>query len=140
MKLRGSYTVEAALIMAILIPVLISLLYMGEFLTDGVRMNAVMAEGSLRIRTDAGSGRTWIRDQGGFFFLHAASMAVSDGGKEITVSAREAPAAVGYGASFEAVYSCKVRDPAGWIRKIRGLQNLAEGGSTIGSGISKRSE
>lgn len=126
-RLTGSYTVEAAMLMTMLLPILITTLYMTAFLTDCVRMSAVMAEGTLQIRQDETEGKAWLRDQGGFFSLHTASIKCSRSSSKVTADADETPALARYGGRFEASFSCAVRRPVAWVRRIRCLQSLKEG-------------
>lgn len=124
-RLRGSYTVEAALLMTMILPILITSLYMSAWLADCVRMSAVLGEGSLQMREEEGEGRNWLKEQGGFFALHPDHIH-SEAGGQIRTSLREKPSHSRYGAVYDAEFCCAKRDPVSWVRRIRRLQSLRQ--------------
>ncbi len=121
----GSITVEAALIFSILLFVLADILLMTEYLSDSVRMTAVLAEKAL-----AGAGRdTEMGDgveSGGFFRLHPDKISLHDSGKQVEASCRDIPDNSRYGEIYEASFAVRKRNPVSWIRAVRFLQSMAE--------------
>ncbi len=121
----GSVTVEAALIFSILLFVLADVLLMTEYLSDSIRMTAILAEKALdRAGRDTEKGDDMMR--GGFFRLHASRINVKDTGNQVEASCRDIPENSRYGEMFEAVFAVRRRKPVHWIRAVRLLQSLAE--------------
>ena len=73
--LAGSFTVEAALLMAVLIPLLVTCLFMSEYLCDRTRAEAVLAEETALL---AAGENASVSGPSGFFFINMEERQVSN--------------------------------------------------------------
>ena len=122
-RLAGSYTVEASLIFSVLLMVLVYVLSTTEYLTDSVRMTAILAERTV----DLASGRgEEIPGADSFFRLHGGQIREEAGGRRVTVSCSDVPAGSRFGEEYRASFSAAKRKPVSWMRRMRLLQALAE--------------
>ena len=120
--LAASYTVEAALLMSVILPVLIIILNTAFFLCDSVRMTALMQE-KARLRLE-GNGEE--PDAGGFFRLHQNAINIEKSALRVRASAKDIPDRQLFGEYFEGEVVIIRRHPHVWIRIIRGLQAEAD--------------
>ena len=122
-RLPGSYTVEASMIFAVLLLILIFVLATTEYLTDCVRMTAIMAERAV----DLASGRgEELPEADSFFRLHRDRIREETGGRRVTISCRDVPAGSRFGEEYSASFSAARRNPVSWMRRMRLLEALAE--------------
>ena len=78
-ELQASFSVEASLIMAVLIPLLVMCLFMSEYLCDRTRAEAVLAEETSLL---AAGEEVSVNGPSGFFFIHIEDREVSNAGTE----------------------------------------------------------
>ena len=78
--LKASFTVEASLIMAILLPLLITCLFMSEYLCDRTRAEAVLAEETTLL---AAGEKVSVSGPAGFFFLDMEDRRVSNAAAKV---------------------------------------------------------
>ena len=83
--MKGSLTVEASLIMSVFLIVWLMLLQVTFWQTDLVRMEALMAESSIRMAENIPEGRHYLRSSGGFFRMDVTDVRDSAGKDEITL-------------------------------------------------------
>lgn len=85
-SVRGSFTVEASLVASFILVVLFFTLRMIFILTDTVRMEAVLAEGSIRIDEEMEEDGSWMEAAGGFFSLSSANVRTEVDSSKISAS------------------------------------------------------
>ena len=141
MSARGSFTVEAALLMTLILPVLFSLIYLGLFLHDRGVLNGAAQESAA-----CADLSRWKEHGNDHLDRRAKQLAHRTGPSRqvtATVAAQKHRVSVSYsgnmslpgllprlfgrsvldtGASAERIFP----DPAGLIRKIRGLEYVSE--------------
>lgn len=117
-RIQASYTVEAALLMSIILPILIIMLNMTFFLCDSVRMRAVMQEKARQQLEEAGDPV----DDSGFLCLHPGCIQVETNAVRVKVSAKDVPDRQIAGEEYEGEVKIIRRYPHTWIRIIRGMQ------------------
>ena len=125
----GSFTVEAALVMSVVLMVIFLFLQMTLFLTDTVRMDALLTEDSSYTQEEEEARENWFRNQAkGFFFLDADEIRRSADEDEVTESYEQANIALGFGRQEEIQKSVtrEVRDPVGFLYLVMLTKNQEE--------------
>ena len=141
-KLKGYFTVEAALLMTLILPLLIALLLMGFYLHDQAKMVCIVGEGAAigstmrlyedaaevmeeSVSKDAQAGMIWTRN-----VSTSSQLDEDEAGAQVEGSFRM-PAFVSLFVtdgtrSLEKSSSRTLYRPAKLIRKVRGLKGLAD--------------
>lgn len=121
--LPGSYTVEASLLLSVILIVLIVVLNLSLFLTDSVRMTAVLAESA---QCFAQGQEDTPLDSCSFFRLHPEAVRVKKGRNRVTLTVQDQPEPRVLNETYEASFTVQKRHPVSWLWKIRLLQMAAE--------------
>lgn len=126
---RGSFTVEAALLMSVILMALFLCLQMTLFLTDSVRMTAVAAEDLTYDAEEAAEREHWIAGQrGGFFFLDPGTLRHRADSGHVEEVFPEREVSFGYGVRAKAAQrrSRDQRDPVQYLWWIHRMRDLAD--------------
>lgn len=126
---RGSFTVEASLLMGIILMVLFLIIQMNLFLADSTRMTALAAEDSTYTEQESAEREAWFtQEKRGFFFLKPSSLRHSAGEREIRSEFPLARVALGYGKEVEVSRSFhrKARKPVTFLRLVQAITHGKE--------------
>lgn len=121
LRMQGSVTVEASLLMSVILMVLFLILQMDLLLTDQTRMTALLAEDCTYSAQEERERNLWISEERkGFFYLEAERMQRSSKAEKVTVSYPSVQVALGYGHRVDPAQEItrKERDPVKYIRMI----------------------
>ncbi|MCD8077692.1 MAG: hypothetical protein LUE63_04845 [Lachnospiraceae bacterium] len=108
----GSFTVEASLVVSMILLVLFYVLQMTFFLTDTVRLEAILAEASL--------GSAQEVEEGGFFLLDISGVQAENSAGAVTYEASDTLELMpGLQITAEAAYTRTERQPVSFLRQVR---------------------
>lgn len=138
---RGSFTVEAALLMAVIVPLLTALIYLGMYLHDQAWTRNTALETAVRTTLQAGNGNSKKRPSvrlDGILGNERLQPRISETKKEVCVEIKGGFAMPGLAARFltggKLPLDYRVKKPIlqakKEIQKIRNIEKLAEGGKT----------
>ncbi len=110
--MSGSFTVEASLVASMILLVLFYVLQMTFFLTDMVRLEAVVAETSLDVAQEV--------EMGGFFLLDVSgAQSESQAGSATYEASDTLELMPGFTVSAEAKFTRTERQPVDFLRQVR---------------------
>lgn len=123
-KWPGSFTVEASLLMGILLPVLFLIIQMTLFLTDTVRMGAVLSEQTTVVCKDGETISDSRERKGaayGFFLLEKDRIQYSVGKDKVTAAFGQDAVNLGFHwkRSAEMKFEKELRSPVKFIRIVQ---------------------
>ncbi len=122
--LAGSFTVEASLIMAILIPLLVTCLFMSEYLCDRTRAEAVLAEETTLL---AAGEQVSVSGPAGFFYIHIEERSSHSTGRQVQASLHSEER-IGIISVETRMDSCLTkRKPVKLLRKLERIKALMKG-------------
>lgn len=107
MRFQGSYTVEAALLMAVLIPLLAGVLYLGFYMHDKAFMKSAAYEAAILENMDGKREPGKIND--GLLGIRGAGLEVSGDNRRVSAEASGTFLIPGFVAEFFAAGSCSCR-------------------------------
>ena len=119
--LKASFTVEASLIMAILLPLLITCLFMSEYLCDRTRAEAVLAEETTLL---AAGEKVSVSGPAGFFFLNMEDRYVSNSAAKVQAKLESEEKIGIISVKTEAEAHLTKRKPVKLLRKLERVKAL----------------
>ena len=125
----GSLTVEASMIMSILLPVIFIFLQMTLFQMDALRMDALITEDSTYTHLEEEDRNTWYSNQvGGFVFLKGSGIQRKAGKKKTEITYEQPGIALGFHRreDIRKYVEREVRNPVKFLRRIRMITDMGE--------------
>ncbi|MCD8055053.1 MAG: hypothetical protein LUF00_13695 [Lachnospiraceae bacterium] len=119
--MNGSFTVEASLVVSMILLVLFYVLQMTFFLTDTARLEAALAETSLGAAQEA--------DMNGFFLLDVSGVQTENSTGSVTYEASDTLELLpGFTVSAEAEFTKTERQPVAFLRQVKTWYTLLSQG------------
>ena len=112
---------EASLILSVVLPLLITSLFISEYLCDRVRAEAVLSEAAVRTAAEESAD---ISGKGGFFFLSADAMQIRNTAGDATAVLKQDAAAGLVRTRTDLRVSCTKRKPVRLLRRILRIRAL----------------
>lgn len=120
----GSFTVEASMLMSIILMLMFLLIQLNLFQTDVVRITALMAEDSTYTKAEESERNAWMTKSGkGFFYLNASGIGRTVGSSRVQETYTSAPVSLVWGKQMtvKRSFTRTVRDPVKFLWMVEAI-------------------